>query len=172
LIEQNIPNLIKGKEYTLYFNFKEYKVIALDNNKVTLPGLIVQRQTLRDEENGGVKNGVEKTININAYFDPDSMEIRLSNKIIEYWKGSHTGSLRGRFLLHRNTYIDDYFYKMIINLPENFEFNALEGNKLCFKKYSHCNLVISVNYDQTLKLIKVGESGYAFISKISVKPIL
>ena len=98
--------------------------------------------------------------------------LRLSNKIIEYWKGSHTGSLRGRFLLHRNTYIDDYFYKMIINLPENFEFNALEGNKLCFKKYSHCNLVISVNYDQTLKLIKVGESGYAFISKISVKPIL
>ena len=61
---------------------------------------------------------------------------------------------------------------MIICLPENFEFDVLKGNNLCFDKYSYCDLVINVNYNQTLRGIKVGQSGYTVISKISVKPKL
>ena len=171
LKEQNISNLIKGKEYVLYFNFIGYKVVALDDNKVTLPGLIVLRQKMRDEENGGVKNLIMERDNLNAYFDPDSMEIRLSDNKIEYWKGSHTGCLRGYFQYYRNIYIDDYFYKMFVSLPENFEFDILEGNNLIFEKYSYCDLVINVDYNQTLKGINVGQSGNTIIRKISVKPI-
>lgn len=172
LREQNISNLIKGREYVLYFNFKGYKVVALGNNKVTLPGLNVLRQELYDEENGGIKNLIHKSTGINAYFDPDSMEIRLSDNEIKYWKGSHTGCRRGFFQNHRNTYIEDHFYRMIISLPENFEFDVLKGNNLTFDKYSYCDLVISVNYNKTLKGIRVGQSGNAIISKISVKPKL
>ena len=172
LEEQNISNLIKGKEYVLYFNFKGYKVVALDDNKVTLPGLIIQRQELADEENGRVKNLTIKITDINAYFDPDSMEIRLSDNKIKYWKSSHTGCRRGIFQSHRDTYIDDHFHKMIISLPENFEFDVLKGNNLNFEKYSYCDLVININYNRTLKDIKVGQSGYTVISKISVKPKL
>ena len=137
-----------------------------------MPGLTILRQKIRDEENGSVKNLVMETIKINAYFDPDSMEIKLSDNKIKYWKDTHTGSLRGKLLLYRNTYIDDYFHKMIICLPENFEFDVLKGNNLCFDKYSYCDLVINVNYNQTLKGIKVGQSGNTVISKISIKPKL
>ena len=172
LREQNISNLIKGREYVLYFNFKGYKVVALGNNKVTLPGLNVLRQELYEEENGGIKNIIDKTTGINAYFDPDSMEIRLSDNEIKYWKGSHTGCRRGFFQNHRNTYIEDHFYRMIISLPENFEFDVLKGNNLTFEIYSYCDLVININYNKTLKDIRVGQSGNAIISKISVKPKL
>ena len=164
--------MIKGREYVLYFNFKGYKVVALGNNKVTLPGLNVLRQELYDEENGGIKNLIHKSTGINAYFDPDSMEIRLSDNEIKYWKGSHTGCRRGFFQNHRNTYIEDHFYRMIISLPENFEFDVLEGNNLYFDKYSYSDLVINVNYNQTLKGIKIGQSGNTVIRKISVKPKL
>ena len=41
LKEQNISNLTKGKEYELYYNLMKYKVVVLDNEKVTLPGLTV-----------------------------------------------------------------------------------------------------------------------------------
>ena len=70
-----------------------------------MPGLTILRQKIRDEENGSVKNLVMETIKINAYFDPDSMEIKLSDNKIKYWKDTHTGSLRGKLLLYRNTYI-------------------------------------------------------------------
>ena len=172
LREQNISNLIEGREYVLYFNFKGYKVVALGNNKVTLPGLNVLRQELYEEENGGIKNIIHESNGINAYFDPDSMEIRLSDNEIKYWKGSHTGCRRGFFQNHRNTYIEDHFYRMIISLPENFEFDVLKGNNLTFDKYSYCDLVINANYNETLKGIRVGQSGNAIISKISVKPKL
>ena len=172
LREQNISNLIKGREYVLYFNFKGYKVVALGDNKVALPGLTVLRLKIRDEENGGIKDLIIDSTDIKTYFDPDSMEIRLSDNEIKYWKGSHTGCLRGHFQSYRNTYIDDYFYRMIISLPENFEFDVLEGNNLYFDKYSYSDLVINVNYNQTLKGIKIGQSGNTVIRKISVKPKL
>jgi len=62
LIEQNIPNLIEGKEYSLYFNLKEYKVLALDDNKVTLPGLTVQRTKIRDGEKDGAQKFHDKLL--------------------------------------------------------------------------------------------------------------
>ena len=188
LKEQNISNLTKGKEYELYYNLMKYKVVVLDNEKVTLPGLTVWKHEIHDEENGSDKNIIKKKININAYFDPDAMEIKLSDNIIHYRKESHVGSsridIKGTFRrvyrghlknlinAHRNNYIDDFFDKMFINLPENFEFDILEGNNLIFDKNSHCKLVISVDYNQTLKVINVGQSGNTVINKITVKPIM
>lgn len=188
LKEQNISNLIKGNEYELYYNLLKYKVVALDNEKVTLPGLTVWKHEIHDEENGSDKNIIKKKTNINAYFDPETMEIKLSDNSIHYRKESHVGSLRidikgtirrvyrGHFKklikAHRNDYIDDFYNKMFINLPENFEFDILEGNNLVFDKDSYCKLVISVDYNQTLKVINVGQSGNTFINKISVKPFM
>ena len=51
LKEQNISNLFKGNEYELYYNLLKYKVVALDNEKVTLPGLTVCKLEIHDEEN-------------------------------------------------------------------------------------------------------------------------
>ena len=188
LIEKNISNLTKGKEYKLFYNLIKYKVVALDNEKVTLPGLTVWRHEIHDEENGSAKNNIKKKIKIDAYFDPDSMEIKLSDNKIYYRKKSHNGSskidIKGSFRriyrghlkkmikAKRKNYIDDFYNKMFINLPENFEFDILEGNNLNFDKKSYCKLVISVDYNQTLKLIDVGQSGNTDISKISVKPIM
>ena len=55
-------------------------------------------------------------------------------------------------------------------MPENFEFDILEGNNLRFNKISYHELVISAIYNQTLKVINIDESGNAVISKISIKP--
>jgi len=190
LIEQNIPNLIEGKEYSLYFNLKEYKVLALDDNKVTLPGLTVQRTKIRDGEKDGAQKFHDKLLNIekiDATFDPNSMEIKLRDDKIYYRKDSHIGCLRidykdpfikffkGEFNkinkpYYRNYYIDIYYDEIFINLPENFEFDILEGNNLRFNKISYHELVISAIYNQTLKVINIDESGNAVISKISIKP--
>ena len=62
LKEQNISNLTKGKEYELYYNFMKYKVEALDNEKVTLPGLTVWKHEIHDEENGSDKNIIKKKL--------------------------------------------------------------------------------------------------------------
>lgn len=172
LEEQKISNLTIGKEYELYFNLKAYKVLALNDNKVTLPGLTVEKQKIHNEENGSNKNIVRESTYLNAEFDPNSMEIILSDNTISYSKDSHIGGPRGFLLLQRNHYIDDYYNKIIIILPENFEFDILEGNKLSFVKNSYCNLAISVNYNETIKNIDVGQSGNIVISKISVKPKL
>ena len=169
LIEQNIQNLTKGTQYELYYNKKPYNVLALDNTKVTLPGLSVIRQQVHDEENGKCKNDIRESININTYYEPNAMEIKLNDNKLYYSKGTHTGGLRG-FPPHRNTYIDDYHNRMYINLPKNFEFDIMQGNNLSFIKNSYCTLVVSVNYNQTLSKIDVGQSGNAIITKISVKP--
>ena len=70
---------------------------------------------------------------------------------------------------HRNDYIDYFYNKIFINLPE---FDILEGNNLIFDKNSYCKLVIRIDYNQTLKTINVGQSGNTVINKISVKPFM
>ena len=141
----------------------------MDNTKVSLPGLSVIRQQVHDEENGNCKNDIRESININAYYEPNTMEIKLNDNKLYYSKGAHTGGLRG-FPPHRNHYIDDYHNRMYINLPNNFEFDIMQGNNLSFVKNSYCTLVVSVNYNQTFSKIDVGQSGNAAITKISVKP--
>ena len=146
--EQKISNLTIGKEYELYFNLKAYKVLALNDNKVTLPGLTVEKQKIHNEENGSNKNIVRESTYLNAEFDPNSMEIILSDNTISYSKDSHIGGPRGFLLLQRNHYIDDYYNKIIIILHENFEFDILEGNKLSFvknkKEFSAAKKLISL----------------------------
>ena len=171
LIEQNIPNLTKGKEYKLYYNEKPYKIIAVDSEKITLPGLSVLKQRLHDEENGKIKKEIKESTNISAFYEPNSMEIKLDDNVMQYKKSSHIGGLRG-FLPHRNTYTDIYYNKMYIVLSKDFEFNILEGNNLNFDKKSYNSLVININHSNTLNRIHVGQFGSTLIKKISVKPKL
>ena len=96
-----------------------------------MPGLSVLKQRLHDEENGNLKKEIKESTNISAFYDPNSMEIKLDDNIMQYLKSSHTGGLRG-FPPRRKTYIDIYYNRMYINLLKDFEFNILEGNNLNF----------------------------------------
>ena len=169
LIEQNIQNLTKGKEYELYYNKKPYKIIALDSEKITLPELSAVRDNIHDEENGNCKNEVKETNSVSTFYDPNSMEIKLDDNKLYYNKGSHKGGMRG-FPPHRNTYVDDYHDQMRIFLSKNFEFDNLDGRNLNFSKKAYNYLIINVNHSNTLGTIGVDQSGSASITKISVKP--
>jgi hypothetical protein len=129
-----------------------------------LPGLSAFREYVHDEKNGNCKNFIEEKTNISAFFEPNTMEIKLDNNIMRYEKGSHIGGVRGP-IPHRNTYIDYYYNRMNINLSKDFEFDILEGNNLIFNKHSYNSLVIKIDKSNTLEYLNVDQSGSTFIKK-------